>query len=147
MENKINVSDIKVGDRVLVSGWSWDIRSDKAWGTVLKNDLNEGTVRVNMDNPTLDGGHRYEWQGEENACYLAYYSEVLDHKPKLHAVLDLPAKPAQGALADIQNTLDYLKKVTGVEHKAVTQEIELGAPNGNSGYSGYIMIKFVREEA
>lgn len=145
MENKINISDIKIGDRVLVEGWNLDDRDDTAWGTVLSNSRGGEGIRVAMDDPTFSGGHRYDYRGKRNACYYAYYSEVLDHKPKLYAVPDLPAKPAQGALADIPNTLDYLKKVTGVEHKAVTQEIELGAPNGN-GSAGYILIKFVREE-
>lgn len=149
---KFSKDNVKVGDRVLVTGC--DTGSRAHWGTVLEHYYSYG-VMVEMDDPELEYAKSHETTYGDKAFY-AYWGEVVDHAPQGVASAEQVTRttatltpaftvpPLEGSYKDIQDTLDYLEKVTGKKHTLKTQEIELGLPNGSLG-SGYIMIKFTKE--
>lgn len=149
---KFSKDNVKVGDRVLVTGC--DNGSRAHWGTVLEHHYSSG-VMVEMDGPELDYAKAHSTTTGAKA-YFAYWGEIVDHAPQGVASAEqvawttatltptIPVPQLEGSYKDIQDTLDYLEKVTGKKHRLKTQEIELGLPNGSLG-SGYIMIKFTKE--
>lgn len=150
MNNKYSKENVRIGDRVLVSGCGEEL-SAQYWGTVLAHHPEGNGIQVLMDNIALTCATHYKTEVGED-CYYAWWSDIKDIKYPdapdylgwLQKPETQPTNPLQKVIEDLTATHRYLEQVTGKKYVAQLKGFDLESENGYD--SNMVTVQFVVEE-